>query len=140
MFPVVFKDLLLQEDFQVFSYTIEPAIASGARGCGALEAVRTERQRVEFALYAHSAHLFPNSDRIHRGPEVGVSVYHQHWRRIKIEGEFGSEVQAVVVAAGGVVLIEAVAEHVRGVYSDAPLHLAGDFVYVVYRLIRLMAG
>ena len=64
----------------------------------------------------------------------------EHGGRVKVEGEFRRKTEAVGVSACGVVLIEAVAEDVRGIYADSPLNVAGELVYLIYRPVGIMTG
>ena len=53
-----------------------------------LEAVIAGGEGVQVALYAHSPHLFPAFDSVHRSPSVSIAVDENHRGCREVEGEF----------------------------------------------------
>ena len=101
-----------------------------------LEAVIAGGEGVQVALYAHSPHLFPAFDRIHRSPAVRIAVDENHRGCLEVEGEFRYEYVSILVASVSVVIVNPVSQGVGWIYAHSPLHVARHFpIELIYRPI-----
>ena len=102
-------------------------VGARPRTAAVLEAMVAQGEGMKLALNAHSAHLLPTFDRIHRSPTVRIAVDEQHWGRIQVKGELRCQHVRVLVSSMNIELIEAVAEGISGINPYSPLNIARNF-------------
>ena len=64
----------------------------------------------------------------------------EHRGGVQVETELRHQHGGVIVAAGRVIIVYSVRQRISRVDTYAPLHLAGDLVYLVYGVVALVAG
>lgn len=96
---------------------------------------------MQFALDAHRAHLLPDFHGVHCGPGVGIAVDEEHRCGVEVESELGHKRVGIIISSRHVLAPVGVAlKGICRIDSDSPLHLAGEFVYVVDGIVALVAG
>ena len=103
-----------------------------------LETVFTQRQRVQLALDAHAAHLFPQLHGVHGCPAIRIAMDEEHGGSLLVETEIRYQYSVVVVTSRCVRGIVAIREDVGGIDAQTPLHIAGQLVDLVDWPIGLM--
>ena len=82
---------LFEHVLQKLADAVEPGVAAGVWRCGALEAVGAQGEGMQFALYAHAAHLLPRLHGAHGSIAVGVAMDEEHGGGLQVEAELWHE-------------------------------------------------